>query len=240
MPSTSKNSDEEYKEMLIELEECLEIYKDSHEVILCGDMNASMQRATGRDHLLHNFIKETQLTMTEKQCEANTFFHHNGKFTSKIDYFFVQDTNGLNIENIHVHEMNCLNCSDHTLIAMTLKTNITRKNRKTKKSHYTAKTKWEKCDVNTYRKEIKRKTNDFYNLGKKSTVRDKVKYVIDALHTAAKHSIPNYMKLKRLKRTGRGIWNPQIGRSSKEAKITFNKWKNSNRTCSATKLELKQ
>ncbi|KAH3735992.1 hypothetical protein DPMN_042552 [Dreissena polymorpha] len=59
MPSTSKNSDEEYKEMLIELEECLEIYKDSHEVILCGGMNASMRRATGRDHLLHNFIKET-------------------------------------------------------------------------------------------------------------------------------------------------------------------------------------
>ncbi|KAH3859826.1 hypothetical protein DPMN_102647 [Dreissena polymorpha] len=149
--------------MLIELEEILEIYKDSHEVILCGDMNASMQRATERDQLLQNFIKETQLIVTEKQGEANTLLHHNGKFTSKIDYFFVQNTNDLNIENIYIHDMNCLNCSDHTLITMKLKTNITRKHMTIKKSHYTAKTKWEKCDVSMYRKEINRRTNDFYN-----------------------------------------------------------------------------
>ena len=115
-----------------------------------------------------------------------------------------------------------------------------KKSWETKKSHYTAKTKWEKCDLSLYRKEVKCNTNDFYNSEKQSTVIDKVNYVIGALHTAAKKTIPNYMKLKRLKRIGRGIWNPQIGKSSKAAKITFNKWKNSNRTCSTTRLELKQ
>ena len=42
MPSDSKNADIEYKDTLAQIDEMIEKYKDTHEIIVCGDMNGSL------------------------------------------------------------------------------------------------------------------------------------------------------------------------------------------------------
>ena len=87
MPSSSKDSDSECKEMICELNEFIETFKQTHSIILRGDMNASTQRQTSRDKLLKTFLEESSMNISAKDNGRDTFFHHNGKFTSKIDYF---------------------------------------------------------------------------------------------------------------------------------------------------------
>ena len=73
MPSTSINSDEEYKDCLIELSEMVQIYQHTHNVILCGDMNASLQRHTCRDRLFQDVVTDNILHTTEQQSSDDHF-----------------------------------------------------------------------------------------------------------------------------------------------------------------------
>lgn len=59
MPSESKNADIEYKDTLAQNDEMIEKYKDSHEIIVCGDINGSLHRSsTSHDKILQTFCKE--------------------------------------------------------------------------------------------------------------------------------------------------------------------------------------
>ena len=52
MPSDNKNCDIEYKDTLAKIQEILNTYGDTHEMIICGDINASLIRHNTRDKTL--------------------------------------------------------------------------------------------------------------------------------------------------------------------------------------------
>ncbi|VDI67835.1 Hypothetical predicted protein [Mytilus galloprovincialis] len=88
MPSDSKNADIEYKDTLAQIDEMIEKYKDTHEIIVCGDMNGSLDRnSTPHDKILKTFCKEKCIGNTEKCPVKETFYHQTGKSKGQIDYF---------------------------------------------------------------------------------------------------------------------------------------------------------
>jgi exonuclease III len=44
MPSDNKEMDCEYKDMISQLTEVIEKYRNTHEIVICGDMNGSAHR----------------------------------------------------------------------------------------------------------------------------------------------------------------------------------------------------
>ena len=83
-------------------------------------MNASLHRNDRRrDNLFRNFIHENGLKLANNHPERPTFFHHNGKYKSQIDYFLFKSTEHLNA-SVKIKEIDALNTSDHTLVLTTV------------------------------------------------------------------------------------------------------------------------
>jgi hypothetical protein len=109
MPSEAKEGDYEYKDNLDQLQEIIQKYDNSYQIIICGDMNASLHRDDRRrDNLFRNFIHENGLKLANNHPERPTFFHHNGKYKSQIDYFLFKSTEHLNA-SVKIKEMDALN-----------------------------------------------------------------------------------------------------------------------------------
>jgi exonuclease III len=100
MPTTGNNQNDNYSESLEQISELLEKYS-SHSIILIGDMNASLHR-------------------DDRQRDKNypiktTFFHHNRRYSSQIDYVLC-DPEMLELSpDVEIHDMSPLNTSDHVL-----------------------------------------------------------------------------------------------------------------------------
>jgi len=108
MPSEAKEGDYEYKDNLDQLQEIIQKYDNSYQIIVCGDMNASLHRDDRRrDNLFRNFIHENGLKLANNHPEQSTFFHHNGKYKSQIDYFLFKSTENLNA-SVKIKEMDAL------------------------------------------------------------------------------------------------------------------------------------
>ncbi|CAC5367832.1 unnamed protein product [Mytilus coruscus] len=57
MPSDNKNADIEYKDTLAQIDEMIEKYKDTHEIIVCGDMNRSLHRSSTPHDKILDFLQ---------------------------------------------------------------------------------------------------------------------------------------------------------------------------------------
>ena len=82
-------TNDDYQAILDELVEILEKYKVTCDIILVGDMNASLHRegSLSRDKIFRNFLDEANLFLPKNCKKRNTFHHYNGKDESQIDYF---------------------------------------------------------------------------------------------------------------------------------------------------------
>ncbi|KAH3735556.1 hypothetical protein DPMN_042092 [Dreissena polymorpha] len=100
MPSAVIPGDEEYKDMLDQVTEVVEKYSPTHNILIAGDMNASIYRSRPRGVSLQNFITEHSLKVCNTQTD--TFFHHNGRYTSQIDYFLVDQEINEVVKQKHV------------------------------------------------------------------------------------------------------------------------------------------
>jgi uncharacterized protein (UPF0248 family) len=87
------------------------------------------------------------------------------------------------------------------------------------------KTKWGKCDLNTYQSTITDGVvqvlqNSIRNIEEDSIAME------EFIHTACDKTIPNYRKSTTRKPTGKSIWNNTIVEATKNAKIKYNQWRN--------------
>lgn len=82
-------TNDDYQAILDELIEILEKYKATCDIILGGDMNASLHREGSlfRDKIFRNFLDEANLFLPKNCKKRNIFHHYNGKDESQIDYF---------------------------------------------------------------------------------------------------------------------------------------------------------
>ena len=127
MPTTGNNQNDNYNESLDQISELLEKYS-SRSIILIGDMNASLHRDDRqRDKNLKNFTETNNRHLPENYPIKPTFFHHNGKYSSQIDYVLC-DPEMLELSpDVEIHDMSPLNTSDHTLITVSFHINVEKK-----------------------------------------------------------------------------------------------------------------
>jgi hypothetical protein len=60
---------------------------NTHEIVICGDMNGSAHRdKTSHDPLFKKFLLENRIGLNLNYPEKDTFYHHNGKSSGQIDY----------------------------------------------------------------------------------------------------------------------------------------------------------
>ncbi|CAC5403356.1 unnamed protein product [Mytilus coruscus] len=86
MPSHNKHGDELYIDIHSQIEKIIEKYHHiGYQVMLCGDMNASLFRDDRpRDKRFKCFIENNGLCLTDNYPKAPTFYHHNGVMSSQI------------------------------------------------------------------------------------------------------------------------------------------------------------
>jgi len=79
-------TNDDYQAILDELIEILEKYKVTCDIILGGDMNASLHRegSLSRDKIFRNFLDEANLFLPKNCKKPNTFHHYNGKDDPKL------------------------------------------------------------------------------------------------------------------------------------------------------------
>ena len=112
MPSDNKEMDCEYKDMISQLSEVLEKYRNTHEIVICGDMNGSAHRdKTSHDPLFKKFLIHYP--------EKDTFYHHNGKSSGQI-YYIISTCKNI-LKKVEIMNMDPKNTSDHVPVIAQIK-----------------------------------------------------------------------------------------------------------------------
>ena len=120
----SKTGLTDYDEALDTLREILTKYTKSHNILLAGDFNASLTRQPENlhDKKLKQFITEHNM-QADTHVSTSTFYLHNGRNHSQIDYIFYIPAKGATGKQFtlstYIHAVHQLNTSDH--IAITVK-----------------------------------------------------------------------------------------------------------------------
>ncbi|CAG2197890.1 unnamed protein product [Mytilus edulis] len=225
MPSDSKNADIEYKDTLAQIDEMIEKYKDTHEIIVCGDMNGSLDRSsTPHDKILKTFCKEKCIGNTEKCPVKETFYHQNGMSKGQIDYFLFKSNSEIinKIRQIDVLDTDPENTSDHVPVILTLNSQL--KKVREKATTIIAKPKWTDCDHQIYKEVINK---DLPKLMQKSKgiIEQDIRNLEKLLHKAGEAAIPKYRRKIKIKSKGKAIWNEQIDKASKQSKNAYKVWR---------------
>ena len=67
MPSDNSNHDEQYKELLSQLEEIIDKFQCQYQILLCGDFNVSLHRDNRqRDKCLQQFMENNGMKLVNK------------------------------------------------------------------------------------------------------------------------------------------------------------------------------
>ena len=156
----------DYDEALDRLGEILIKYRETHNIILAGDFNASLTRTPENSHdkKLRQFFKEHNIQQANTNTNTPTFHHHNGKDKAQIDYIIPipSTTNQNKFKTLHtqIHPAHPLNTSDHTAVTTKFAihankspettTNLTN----TKPEKFFMKPRWTKCDELLYRNTV--------------------------------------------------------------------------------------
>jgi len=82
----SKNHQIEYQDCVDQLYELYQKYRDSHTIVIGGDMNEDLNNpiSNKRNQYLLDFIRETQLAYNNS---STTFVNSMGQEASEIDYY---------------------------------------------------------------------------------------------------------------------------------------------------------
>ncbi|VDH91039.1 Hypothetical predicted protein [Mytilus galloprovincialis] len=183
-------------------------------------MNASLHRDNRkRDTVFGEFKNINNLHIPDGYPIKPTFFHHNGKYTSQIDYFLfderiIQQSN----PNVKIAMRHPTNTSDHTLVTANMALKVKRCSLRPVKIY--TRPNWRKCDKSSYKSTIESSLDNTSGEKKFSgTVESRIQKLELTLHKAAK-----------------------ISQASKEAKSAHRNWidkTNKNQDADQEKLALK-
>lgn len=220
-----KTSLDDYKDCLTQLREIICKFSKTHNIILCGDMNASIRdNATDHhDQLLSNFCKEMRLTTPCDYEEGPTFFHPDGR-SSQIDYILVQHSAPDLIPKVsHEDDSSAtLNTSDH--VALTACINHSKPQRRCNSNNQKISTStvlWHKADTEGYQNYCAELLGDAKILQMKAP--DEILHGIhEALHKATSASVPVKTISSSIKMRP---WTAEIAGKVKKNKAAFKKLK---------------
>ena len=221
----------EYETVLPQLSEIISTYQTSHEIILCGDMNASLQQRQGnkQDQSLAIFLQATDLK--SHQSGKPTFFHGNGKDVSEIDYIFTKGAHSILQLPISVEDKPPHNLSDHTML--TGKLSITYRLRQKNLLTIPVKPNWHKCNQYLFQESVRIQIQQSFLSQHTSSAYDihcQIRDLTDILKTATEVSIPGFSTkmVKKMSQKPRK-WNPQITTAIRNSRKVWGDWKNAGR-----------
>ena len=231
----------DYDEALDTLGEILIKYRETHNIILAGDFNASFTRTPENSHdkKLRQFFKEHNIQ--QANTNTNTFHHHNGKDKAQIDYIIPipSTTNQNKFKTLHtqIHPAHPLNTSDHTAVTTKFaihankspETNTNLTNTKPEKSFM--KPRWTKCDELLYRNTVEhllKESNIDPNTESNVLLGLEISKLETILLKATENAIEGHKThASAIKPKGRGKWNSEIAEASKHSKSIHKKIKES-------------
>ncbi|CAC5381888.1 unnamed protein product [Mytilus coruscus] len=156
-----------------------------------GDLNGTLlnSRQNQHDRILKEFVKDYNLHQLDTNDHLHSFFHHNGKSTSKIDYILSSNSNL--IHSIQTFSQDAINLSAHVPVKALLTFQADKQKLK-KSSNFSnevlLKTEWEKCVPAIYIEAVKKSLDQ--NKNRKVTTEDQTTNLIDAIKQAARKTIP--------------------------------------------------
>ena len=205
MPSDNSNRDEQYKDILSQLEEIIDQFQCQYQILLCGDFNASLHRDNRpRDKCLQQFMESNGMKLVNGYPTKSTFYHHNQKSTSQIDYIMHKSKEKAMEYRVKILDLEPLNVSDHTLVIADMSGTVTKKKRN--ENVIIKRPDWRKCDKQIYQQNIVENLTEL-NCSKIDSASEAVNKLEQLFHNAGNASIPNYRKTVTIKSKGNGIWN---------------------------------
>ena len=128
-----KNHIIEYQDTIDQLYELYQTYKNTHKIIIGGDINEDLNELTGTkcNQYLRDFLDECSLSYDNK---AKTFVNSVGQESSELDYF-LHNLSERESSRKQVLDSLTENTSDHYPIRMTIKFAHETKNAKNKQSN---------------------------------------------------------------------------------------------------------
>ena len=145
----SKNHQIEYHDCVDQLYELYQKYRDSHTIVIGGDMNEDLNNpiSNKRNQYLLDFIRETQLAYNNS---SKTFVNSMGQEASEIDYFLHNIKEGEYLKKTVLQNLP-ENTSDHHPIKLSIDFEYSLQPMKQKDNKPgITKVKWEKVDKEWY------------------------------------------------------------------------------------------
>jgi hypothetical protein len=151
LPTRShKITKDDYIMVLDELAEIVTKYRNSSDILIGGDVNASIHRSklNSRDNDFQKFLMELNLKIPTMCPVQSTFYHFNNRDESQIDYFV--ESVGM-VEKYITFQRESLNTSSHDPIMIVINRKLCKNQNYDGKIH-THLIKWNKVDLNEYEK----------------------------------------------------------------------------------------
>ena len=155
------DSEMEFDGCLAELEEITAKYGNWTNMIIAGDMNASLhrQKVLRRDQHFQNFVTRCGYKLANNYPESPTFEHHNGS-KSQIDYILAIVPQ--KIIKVEISKREPLNTSTHNSISATILADLQTAS-STTEGKAVGKIKWDKIDKDDYSERVTRKLQNIPN-----------------------------------------------------------------------------
>ena len=217
----NKEAETDFVNVADETREIIVKYKQSSDVILLGDMNASLFRdpPMARDKYLKGILSEMNLSLPDNYPEVHTYKHGSGK--SIIDYI-IHSKKGL-VTSVTVFDGHC-NTSPHMAVAADIPYVQSVALETENNQLVINKLKWDKVDKIKYKELVEDRLNSGDVLDVENESIDLiVEDLTDILVTSAKQCAPK-QKRKHSKKKCKG-WNIDISLACRDSKIMFHKWK---------------
>ncbi|KAK3089114.1 hypothetical protein FSP39_000940 [Pinctada imbricata] len=230
LPARNGGQKDSYAEILDELSEIIYKYRQTHEIIVMGDMNASLFRSppNGQDIMFREFCVKSNIIVTDSYPQNDTFYHHNGKHSASLDYILPINNPSL-VTDVRVLTEDAVNLSDHCLVEAII--NYVIKNDKaeiTEKRSCSVpqgRKNWEKCDIQIYRDnikiEIEKQPKSIFQIG------ENIQKLTNVLKAAEKRAFP-LKKIRKSKRT-KTKRTPEIKSAIQTSKNAHKLWKEAGR-----------
>ncbi|KAK3105653.1 hypothetical protein FSP39_002699 [Pinctada imbricata] len=210
------DSTSQYKASLDLLDVIISKYRDTHSVLISGDLNATLldDRNLSQDKLLKALVKENELSVHSTGSHM-TYQHGSGK--SQIDYFLC--TNHALIANFMLLDDVCSNTSTHTGIKCDiLLDNNLKISKEVKVKRF--RSQWDTCDTHRYKKCISDSVETPVIITPSDIDRE-VKHIHDVCLAAERASVP-----KKLVKLHGPKWksSPKIRQILSDRKRVYRQW----------------
>lgn len=183
-----KTTSEEYQECLDILDAIILKYKSTHQIVICGDMNATLMtsRNNDSDKRLRKFIESNSLSTDIDNKDKPTYIHGNGK--SQIDYCF---TLNATVSPTIISDPHCINSSSHVPIMFNVIAKVS--SIKHQKQKVTAtRLLWDKADIQAYQENI------YINMISIQSP-DQIVDFVNSIHKSVLHAAKTAIPAKRIK-----------------------------------------